>query len=679
VVDSEAGKSGPPLASGSGSGSDSQRIQQPLVRGSSVSNKGMSMSTYASIVLAFAFLGITTISLLNRSQFHNGGGQGILNRIRNYNQPEEMSTVVITSTRNEHSTSHQFITSSFPDEGYEFYGRGFGENGIQSDKHAFYTLFRYPKPVRNGVFLEIGSLDGGKFSNTLFLENELGWTGVLLETSGLNYPTLMKSRPNSKVHKVQMVVCSPAGYTPVESRAESVEVGDRITNQKRKTLDDKLLNEVGVPQNVPCKPLADILEPIRITKLDFVSLDVRGSELIVLNAIDFRRVTIRSILLAMNTKCFDQNDNRPLSLRRNLCSDILKKNGFCMVYGGTNQLWVSGDLTRYCQPNVREGSPPTAVTQNHVDSNQMSNIPQEPIIAPSKPTAVAPKIETHDQQSEQRSTRHHPIIELPEGGRTLNLITYSNHGTAPEPKFCPLVRSAYCAGYTMWLLGQGDLVAPKKFIDVLRAKFARLHQFLQDRSLYGLGDDSILCFMDAHDALVVRSLHDFEKKIRTHLTHKNVSILFNREISHFGLNTGMYCGTVINVFRLLDEVMGTEYTNRPGLTDQQLIIDLAHRRAGEFSLDFDHNHTLLANNPADGYDPPLCPLDLLKQSEMEERINTRGIAGLPRGTLTKAFPYFVHFAGGMNKAMHSGCGQKSCPDTKARYYDVDAGIHKLCP
>ena len=43
------------------------------------------------------------------------------------------------------------------------------------------------KGKRKGFFVEIGCHDGERFSNTLFLEKERGWTGFLVEANPYTY------------------------------------------------------------------------------------------------------------------------------------------------------------------------------------------------------------------------------------------------------------------------------------------------------------------------------------------------------------------------------------------------------------------------------------------------------------------------------------------------------------
>ena len=50
---------------------------------------------------------------------------------------------------------------------------------------------------KNGFFIEVGAHDGIFQSNTLNLEKNLGWTGVLIEPSLNAYLECLKNRPKS--------------------------------------------------------------------------------------------------------------------------------------------------------------------------------------------------------------------------------------------------------------------------------------------------------------------------------------------------------------------------------------------------------------------------------------------------------------------------------------------------
>jgi len=57
------------------------------------------------------------------------------------------------------------------------------------------------KRKRRGFFVECGAFDGERFSNSLFLERTLDWTGLLIETDPKNFELLKaKNRKAWLVH-----------------------------------------------------------------------------------------------------------------------------------------------------------------------------------------------------------------------------------------------------------------------------------------------------------------------------------------------------------------------------------------------------------------------------------------------------------------------------------------------
>ena len=64
-----------------------------------------------------------------------------------------------------------------------------------------------------GVFVELGALDGHRYSNTLVLERCFNWTGLLIEPNPTNYGALKMMRRHypRRAAAVHSAVCSGAG------------------------------------------------------------------------------------------------------------------------------------------------------------------------------------------------------------------------------------------------------------------------------------------------------------------------------------------------------------------------------------------------------------------------------------------------------------------------------------
>ncbi|XP_037800528.1 uncharacterized protein LOC119595473 [Penaeus monodon] len=119
-----------------------------------------------------------------------------------------------------------------------------------------------------GVFVEARARDGEERSHTLFFEKHLSWTGILIEPDPSLFETIIsKNRRAFAVH---------AALATSDSSVTS-----RLTNN-------------SVPgQPVSSVPLFSVLQALNTTRIDFLSLDVEGAELQVLQTIPWDRVKIR--------------------------------------------------------------------------------------------------------------------------------------------------------------------------------------------------------------------------------------------------------------------------------------------------------------------------------------------------------------------------------------------------
>ena len=78
-----------------------------------------------------------------------------------------------------------------------------------------YLMHRFfGRPVAdNGVFIDVGAMDGTTHSNTLALEEAMYWTGICIEPSPPNFVQLKRKRPYCNSYNV--AVCKEAGRTVV--------------------------------------------------------------------------------------------------------------------------------------------------------------------------------------------------------------------------------------------------------------------------------------------------------------------------------------------------------------------------------------------------------------------------------------------------------------------------------
>mmetsp|Transcript_6267 Transcript_6267/g.18909 ORF Transcript_6267/g.18909 Transcript_6267/m.18909 type:complete len:411 (+) Transcript_6267:106-1338(+) len=212
-----------------------------------------------------------------------------------------------------------------------FYGQdGGGHN--QPDKIVFETFFKDP-PVVNGIFVEIGAQDGLSRTNTLFFEETLNWNGILVEAATPNFEKLKEAQ--SKRRKNSQIVHAAA--CPKEGTVRFIGDGGTAGRVERlaPAFVEKWSRYWKTPWNeeyeVPCEPTSAILSRAGFHQVDFMSIDVEGSELDFLETIDFDIVMIRVLVFEGGMD----------AIRDAVARDLLKNKGFCHAFDvSTNQYWV---------------------------------------------------------------------------------------------------------------------------------------------------------------------------------------------------------------------------------------------------------------------------------------------------------------------------------------------------
>ncbi|CAG2191170.1 unnamed protein product [Mytilus edulis] len=128
----------------------------------------------------------------------------------------------------------------------------------------------------DGFFVEMGGFDGKTFSNTLWLERQHKWTGLLVEAN----PSLCKAIDKLKRNVWRLCGCISSAKNTTFIKAGAL--GGSID-----TLGPNRLETLVMSNNltVPCFKLDEVLSKIGIKRIHYFSLDVEGGELTVLKSI----------------------------------------------------------------------------------------------------------------------------------------------------------------------------------------------------------------------------------------------------------------------------------------------------------------------------------------------------------------------------------------------------------
>lgn len=160
---------------------------------------------------------------------------------------------------------------------------------------------------RDGVFVDIGAHDGATFSNTLFIEEQLGWAGIAVEPSRTTFESLQQRRECTVEN---ICVSDREGMVPFLEIAGDVEADmlsgitdlydDRHAERVKRTVAAHAAE--ATLREVPCVTLNSLARKHSLEHIDFLSIDTEGGELEILEAVDWNSLSISVICVENNYK-----------------------------------------------------------------------------------------------------------------------------------------------------------------------------------------------------------------------------------------------------------------------------------------------------------------------------------------------------------------------------------------
>jgi FkbM family methyltransferase len=149
------------------------------------------------------------------------------------------------------------------------------KNFSKSHSQIFQDLFvYYILKKEKGIYCEVGALDGKELSNTLYLEQEHGWSGILCEPNKSYQELIKKNRPNS------ILITEPIfskedqeiNFTELEGGRSGINKSSSgETCYKLKTTS---LNKV-------------LKENLNDKNINYISIDTEGTEYEIIKELDF--------------------------------------------------------------------------------------------------------------------------------------------------------------------------------------------------------------------------------------------------------------------------------------------------------------------------------------------------------------------------------------------------------
>ena len=165
-------------------------------------------------------------------------------------------------------------------------GGYYGQNG--QDKWVSEKIF---KNRRDGFFVDIGANNGIDISNSYYLEQQLGWSGICVEPMPKVYAELVRNRKCTCIQACVAAQDGEAEFLEVEGNEMLSGLASTLNQAHHARITGHRINKL----KLPCFSLTTLLRNNKVTEVDFMSIDTEGSEMEILRNFDWAGVKIKVI------------------------------------------------------------------------------------------------------------------------------------------------------------------------------------------------------------------------------------------------------------------------------------------------------------------------------------------------------------------------------------------------
>lgn len=157
------------------------------------------------------------------------------------------------------------------------------------DAHLVENFF---KGLCGGVYVELGALDGVRFSNSYFFRHAMAWNGALIEPNTRSFKMLKQNRsPQDDVFNNAVCASTQEVHFLDDGRNGAISgVVEFMTLSYAKKWHGKTTSNAAL-RKIRCEPLSKILSQSDTVStaghVDFLSIDVEGGEFEVIKTLDF--------------------------------------------------------------------------------------------------------------------------------------------------------------------------------------------------------------------------------------------------------------------------------------------------------------------------------------------------------------------------------------------------------
>jgi FkbM family methyltransferase len=196
----------------------------------------------------------------------------------------------------------------------------------QQDEDKYIIQYLLKEKINDGTYLEIGACDGLLYSNTKTLEEHFGFKGILIEPQPVFFSNIAKNR-NLENNEIYNYAVSNSDTEYIDFIGDNAE-GGISTDINTDLSKHKNWNSYKVKNIKMC----DLLNKSNFKYLDFMIIDVEGSEFSLLKSIDFS-FPIYCIIIEAHSGEKEKNK---------IFGDYLKLNGFTFKERQRgNEIWLN--------------------------------------------------------------------------------------------------------------------------------------------------------------------------------------------------------------------------------------------------------------------------------------------------------------------------------------------------
>ena len=186
--------------------------------------------------------------------------------------------------------------------------------------------------ISGGNFVDIGAHDGVTYSNSFLFERLRGWRGVCVEPNPAVFAQLAANRQCTTLNCCVSDIAGTVPFLKISGYAEMLSgIVEKYDPEHRQRVERELKEFGGTSEviPIPARTLNDIAAECGFAEVTYLSIDTEGSELTILQSIDFKRLFVHAITVEYN---FEHVKARMIFLMRGNGFDFVQTLGHDLLF-----------------------------------------------------------------------------------------------------------------------------------------------------------------------------------------------------------------------------------------------------------------------------------------------------------------------------------------------------------